>query len=81
MPKIDKHAKISQNVPTKYGFTLILVSIFIFSQFFVSDAYAYIDPASMSVVFAVIVAVIVSAGMTLKLYWLKLKKKLSRNHD
>jgi hypothetical protein len=35
----------------------------------------------MSVVFAVIVAVIVSAGMTLKLYWLKLKRKLSRNHD
>ena len=68
-------------MPTKYGFTLILVSIFIFSQFFVSDAYAYIDPASMSVVFAVIVAVIVSAGMTLKLYWLKLKKKLSRNRD
>ena len=81
MLKIDKYAKISQNVPTKYGFTLILVSIFIFSQFFVSDAYAYIDPASMSVVFAVIVAVIVSAGMTLKLYWLKLKSKLSRNHD
>ena len=68
-------------MPTKYGFTLFLVSIFIFSQFFVSDAYAYIDPASMSVVFAVIVAVIVSAGMTLKLYWLKLKKELSRNHD
>ena len=61
---------------TKYGFTFFLASVFIFSQFFVSDAYAYIDPASMSVVFAVIVAVIVSAGMTLKLYWNKLKLKL-----
>ena len=78
MLKIDKHAKISQNVPTKYGFTLILVSIFIFSQFFVSDAYAYIDPASMSVVFALILGVLVGTGMTIKLYWIKLKNKLSR---
>jgi len=79
--KIDKYGKIDYNMQAKYRFALFLASVFIFSQFFVSDAYAYIDPASMSVVFAVIVAVIVSAGMTLKLYWLKLKKKLSRNHD
>ena len=81
MLKIDKHAKISQNVPTKYGFTLIFVSIFIFSQFFISNAYAYIDPGSVSVAFALVIGVLVGAGMTIKLYWLKLKNKLSRKTD
>ncbi len=66
---------------TKYGFVLFLVSIFIFSQFFISDAYAYIDPASMSVAFALIVGVLVGAGMTIKLYWIKLKNKLTRKTD
>ena len=66
---------------TKYGFTFFLASVFIFSQFFISNAYAYIDPGSMSVVFALIVGVLVGAGMTIKLYWMKLKNKLSRKTD
>ncbi len=63
----------------KYEFTLFLVSVFIFSQFFISNAYAYVDPASVSVVFAIILGLLVGAGMTVKLYWLKLKNKFSRN--
>ncbi len=63
----------------KYEFTLFLVSVFIFSQFFISNAYAYVDPASVSVVFAIILGLLVGAGMTVKLYWLKLKRKFSRN--
>ena len=66
---------------TKYGFTFFLASVFIFSQFFISNAYAYIDPGSMSVGFALIVGVLVGAGMTIKLYWIKLKNKLSRKTD
>ena len=58
-----------------------LASVFIFSQFFISNAYAYIDPGSMSVAFALIVGVLVGAGMTIKLYWMKLKNKLSRKTD
>ena len=65
----------------KYGFALFLVSVFIFPQFFISNAYAYIDPASMSVVFALILGVLVGTGMTIKLYWIKLKNKLSRKTD
>ena len=61
---------------TKYGFTFFLASVFIFSQFFISNAYAYIDPGSVSVAFALIIGVVVGAGMTIKLYWLKLKNKL-----
>ena len=66
---------------TKYRFALFLASVFIFSQFFISNAYAYIDPASLSVAFALIVGVLVGAGMTKKLYWMKLKNKLSGKTD
>ena len=71
--------KINYRMLMKYEFTLFLVSVFIFSQFFISNAYAYVDPASVSVVFAIILGLLVGAGMTVKLYWLKLKRKFSRN--
>ena len=73
--------KISDNMQVKYRFTLFLASVFILSQFFIPNAYAYIDPGSMSVVFALILGVLVGAGMTIKLYWIKLKNKLSRKTD
>ena len=66
---------------TKYGFTFFLVSVFIFSQFFISNAYAYIDPGSVSVAFALVIGVLVGAGMTIKLYWMKLKNKLTGKTD
>ena len=66
---------------TKYRFTFFLASVFIFSQFFISNAYAYIDPGSESVAFALVIGVLVGAGMTIKLYWIKLKNKLSRKTD
>jgi len=37
----------------------------------------YIDPASLTVIVAMIVGVFVGAGMTFRVYWLKLKQKLS----
>ena len=62
----------------KYRFTFFLASVFIFSQFFISNAYAYIDPGSMSVAFALIVGVLVGAGMTIKLYWMILNNNLTK---
>ena len=38
----------------------------------------YIDPGSLTVIIAMIVGVFVGAGMTLRVYWLKFKQKLSR---
>ena len=38
----------------------------------------YIDPASLTVIVAMVVGVFVGAGMTLRVYWLKFKQKLSR---
>ena len=45
--------------------------------FSLSKYSGYIDPASLTVVIAMITGVFVGAGMTLRLYWLKLKQKLS----
>ena len=45
--------------------------------FSLSKYSGYIDPASLTVIIAMITGVFVGAGLTLKLYWLKLKQKLS----
>ena len=45
--------------------------------FSLSKYSGYIDPASVTVIIAMIAGIFVGAGMTLKLYWLKLKQKLS----
>jgi|TARA_B110000438_G_scaffold208050_1_gene199802 hypothetical protein len=39
----------------------------------------YIDPGSASAVIAIIIGGIAGAGMTLKMYWFKIKQKISRN--
>jgi|TARA_B100001750_G_C15509984_1_gene602956 uncharacterized membrane protein YfcA len=36
----------------------------------------YLDPASASVIIAMIIGAFVGAGMTLRVYWLKVKQKL-----
>ena len=38
----------------------------------------YIDPGSASAIMAMIIGAIAGAGMTLKLYWFKIKEKISR---
>ena len=43
----------------------------------ISDVYAYIDPGSASAFIALIVGLIAGLGMTLKLYWFKIKEKFS----
>ena len=54
------------------------ISIYIILLGFSLSKYGgYIDPASLTVIIAMIAGVFVGAGMTLKLYWLKLKQKLS----
>tara|TARA_B100001167_G_C16535858_1_gene196614 strand:- start:120 stop:257 length:138 start_codon:yes stop_codon:yes gene_type:complete len=39
----------------------------------------YIDPGSATAIIAMILGVIAGAGMTLKIYWFKIKHKLTRN--
>lgn len=52
--------------------------LFIFHELFVSDVYAYLDPGTGSLVIQVIIGALVGLGITLKIYWYKLKEKFSR---
>ena len=45
--------------------------------FSLSKYSGYIDPASLTVIIAMIVGAFIGAGMTLRVYWLKFKHKLS----
>jgi hypothetical protein len=57
------------------------VLLFGFSKLFVPDAFAYIDPGSGSLVIQIIVGALVGAGITIKIYWYKLKEKFIRSKE
>ena len=60
------------------GMLFPLFSILLLSRgFFVSDAYAYLDPGTGSVILQALIGVIAGVLITLKIYWYKLKEKLS----
>ena len=52
-------------------FTILLLS----RGFFISDAYAYLDPGTGSVILQALIGVIAGVLITLKIYWYKLKEK------
>ncbi len=57
---------------------LPLTTIFLISQgVFISDAYAYLDPGSGSIIAQAIIGALIGVGITLKIYWEKIKFKLS----
>lgn len=47
----------------------------IFGHFSISNAFAYLDPGSGSVIIQMLVGTLVGAGIALKLYWQKIKMK------
>jgi len=49
----------------------------LFCTLFVSDAYAYLDPASGSIIIQVIIGALVGVGIAAKIYWEKIKIGLS----
>lgn len=55
---------------------IILLTILISSSFLISDAFAYLDPGTGSIVIQAIIGALVGVGITLKIYWYKLKEKL-----
>jgi len=44
---------------------------------FISDAFAYLDPGSGSMIFQALIGALVGVGIALKIYWGRLKFKLS----
>ena len=61
----------------KFRVIFLIGGIFLLSYYFVPSAYAYIDPGSGSIVFQVIIGILVGIGITVKMYWAKLKYLLS----
>ena len=60
------------------GILFPLFAILLLSRgFFVSDAYAYLDPGTGSVIIQAVIGTIAAVLITLKIYWYKLKEKLS----
>ena len=52
---------------------------FLLSGFSLIKILGYIDPGSATAIIAMIIGAIAGAGMTLKLYWYKIKQKITRN--
>ena len=51
--------------------------LFIFHQFFIPNAYAYIDPGTGSAIIQMLIGTLVGLGITLKIYWHKIRMKFS----
>jgi hypothetical protein len=57
----------------------LLTLTLLFRGIFVSDAYAYLDPGTGSLVIQMLVGALAGVGITLKVFWHRIKEKLSRN--
>ena len=57
---------------------VVLLTITFSLSYFVSDAYAYIDGGSGSILIQVIVGALVGVGITLKIYWYQFKEKMQK---
>ena len=55
----------------------LFILVLLFRGLFVSDAYAYLDPGSASMFIQVILGALVGVAITIKLYWEKIKFKIS----
>ena len=60
---------------------LFTVAFLTLHQFFVSYAYAYIDPVTGSTVLTLLAGAIAAGAMTLKYYWFRIKTKISGDHS
>ena len=56
---------------------IIAISL-IFGQFSISNAFAYIDPGSGSMIVQMLIGTLVGAGIALKIYWQKIRMKFMK---
>jgi hypothetical protein len=49
----------------------------LFGQFSISNAYAYLDPASLGFVMQAMIGVLIGVGVGVKLFWEKIKLKFT----
>ena len=56
---------------------IVILTLLFSSGFFIHDAFAYLDPGTGSIVIQALIGALVGIGITLKIYWYKLKEKIS----
>jgi hypothetical protein len=56
---------------------MILLSFVILNGLLFDEAFAYLDPASGSLFIQVLIGTLVGVGITLKIYWYKIKDKIT----
>lgn len=65
--------------------TVIILSVLFYSLLFPKKTYAYIDPASGSIIIQVLLGFLVGGMVTLKIFWNRiktcLKKLFRRKHE
>ena len=65
--------------------SILIVELFLSTDliihYFLLDIPGYIDPNSAMAILTMLMGAIAGIGMTLKLYWSKLKLKLSQKND
>ena len=55
------------------SFLPITVLLLIFGHFSISNAYAYLDPGTGSIIAQMLIGTLVGAGLAIKIYWQKIK--------
>jgi hypothetical protein len=60
------------------SFLPITVILLIFGHFSISNAYAYLDPGTGSIILLSIIGPLVGAGLAIKIYWQKIKMRFTK---
>jgi len=71
-------SRVINQKKNQYSMEISNLDLFL-NGFTLIKATNYIDPGSASAIMAMIIGAIAGVGMTLKLYWFKIKEKISRN--
>ena len=61
-----------------YRYQIFSIVLLVFFGIYIQSAYAYIDPGTGSIVFQAIIGALVGLGITIKIYWYKIKERLMR---
>jgi len=65
----------------KYSLLVLFLSLSLTCELFVSDAYAYLDPGTGSMIVQALIAALVGVGITIKVYWAKIRYKISEKYS
>jgi len=61
-----------------YRYQIFSIVLLVFFGIYIQSAYAYIDPGTGSIVFQALIGALVGLGITIKIYWYKIKERLMR---